>query len=192
MRRLPGGRTGNQGRAGLLLAALLLGLATAATADQTDRRLRIGLKVFAAVVAADQGLPARRTEEGALRLLLVHLDEPARAEALATRLERVGTIRNWPLQVQAVALDDLPAVPDRPVAGLFLVQWLNHRLPEAIEFARGRRTLLFSPFKGDVEQGVMSGISVRDRILPYVNTRALEAAGIELKPFFLEVARRHE
>lgn len=191
MQRMPGRRRSFRGRWVLLLAAALLCL-TPAVADQTERRLRIGLKVFAAVVAADQDLAAKHTEDGRLRLLLVYLDDRARAVELVTRLQQVGAIRDRPIQARAVALDDLPASTDEPLAGIFLVQWLNHRLPEAVTFARQRGTILFSPFKGDIENGVMSGLSVRDRILPYVNPGALQAAGIELKPFFLEVARRHE
>ena len=51
------------------------------------------------------------------------------------------------------------------------------------------RTLVFSPFAGDVEAGAVAGIYVADRILPFINLRQAQRAGIRFKPFFLKVAR---
>ena len=177
------------GRLLALLAALLF-LPGAIQADQTERRIHIGLKVFPAVVAANQSLPQGLNRP--VRLLVVYLDDRQGALATAARLRELRAIRDRPVRVEVARSDRLPANGDLPVAGLFLAQWLNHRLQPVIRYARQRRAVLFSPFEGDVERGVMSGLSVRDRILPYVNPAALAAAGVRLKPFFLEVARRHE
>jgi hypothetical protein len=49
--------------------------------------------------------------------------------------------------------------------------------------------VLYSPFEGHVERGVPAGIAVEAKVQPYLNLSALQAAGIELKPFFLKVAK---
>ncbi len=51
--------------------------------------------------------------------------------------------------------------------------------------------ILYSPFEGDVERGVTAGLSIEAKVLPFVNQRTLEASGVELKPFFLKVAKVH-
>lgn len=177
---------------GPLLGALILlwGLPAPLWADQADRRVLIGLKVFPAVVAANQSRP--QGHQRSVRLLVVYLDDRALAERTAARLRQIDSVREQPVRIQVSRYDRLPENGRPPVAGIFLAQWLNHRLEPVLQYARQHRTVLFSPFEGDVERGVMSGLSVRDRILPYVNVAALEAAGVRLKPFFMEVARRHE
>ncbi len=54
------------------------------------------------------------------------------------------------------------------------------------------RTLVFSPFAGDVEAGAVAGIHVADRILPFVNLPQAHRAEVRFKPFFLDVAHRYE
>ena len=188
----PGRRRGSK-RLGLLFGALLTllsSLPAQSWADQTERRILIGLKVFPSVVAANQSLP--QGLQRPVRLLVVYLDDRGRAEETATRLRELGTVRERPVRVDVRRYDGLPENSETPVAGIFLAQWLNDRLQPVLRYAREQHAVLFSPFEGDVERGVMSGLSVRDRILPYVNVTALEAAGVHLKPFFMEVARRHE
>ncbi len=59
-------------------------------------------------------------------------------------------------------------------------------------FANAQRLVVFSPFEGDVERGVQSGIAVEARVRPYVNTKALRAAEVRLKSFFMKVAKAYE
>ena len=74
------------------------------------------------------------------------------------------------------------------VVGVFLAEPLHDDLRLVLDFARSRNAMVFSPFEGDVERGAHGGISVRDRILPYINTSALQRDGIRLKAFFTKVA----
>ena len=191
MNNTPGRRTPRfllRALAGALI--LLWALPAPLWADQADRRVLIGLKVFPAVVAANQSLP--QGLDRPLRLLIVFLDDRGRADEVAARLRDIGAVRDRPVTVEVRRYDRLPDNGNPPVAGIFLAQWLNDRLQPVLQYARRRQVVLFSPFEGDVERGVMSGLSVRDRILPYVNVAALEAAEVYLKPFFMEVARRHD
>jgi hypothetical protein len=57
----------------------------------------------------------------------------------------------------------------------------------------GRNSIIsFSPYEGDIERGVQGGIAVEARVRPYLNLTALRNAGIRLKSFFMEVAKKHE
>ena len=51
--------------------------------------------------------------------------------------------------------------------------------------------ILYSPFEGDVERGVLAGVSIEAKVLPYINQRTLDASGVEFKPFFMRVAKVH-
>lgn len=177
-----------------LLAALLLGLlclCPVSADEQTDRRVLVGLKVFPALLAADRDIALKTAPDGRLHLLVVYLDRPEVAERAALRLREAVAIRDIPLAVDTLPyaeLGDLAAPP----AGVFLAEWAPEALPSAAAFGIENGRVVFSPFRGDVALGAHAGVFVGDRILPLVNPTALEAAGIRLKSFFLEVARTHE
>jgi hypothetical protein len=91
------------------------------------------------------------------------------------------------VSLQALAGVDLDAV-----GGIFVAEAQPQELRTILDLARSHRVIIFSPYEGDVERGAHGGISVRDRILPYINVHALRLSGIELKVFFLKVAERYE
>jgi hypothetical protein len=66
------------------------------------------------------------------------------------------------------------------------------KLQTLTAFANERHMVVFSPFEGDVERGVQSGIAIEARVRPYLNTNALRAAQVRLKSFFMKVAKVHE
>lgn len=159
--------------------------------EQTERRILVGLKLFPAVLAADRNLENKIAPDGKLHVLVVYKERPDAAERVAMRLREAGAIRDIPLVVETVAYTHLNQRPDH-FAGLFLAEWLPDALPAATHFGNTTGTLVFSPFRGDVALGAHAGVFIGDRILPLVNPASLSAAGIQLKSFFLEVARTHE
>ncbi|MCB1907656.1 MAG: DUF4154 domain-containing protein [Rhodocyclaceae bacterium] len=174
----------------LVLASSWLG---AIAADEQDaRRLAVGINLFPAVLAADQDIAAKRDGSGALRLLLVHRDEGALIEDLAATLRDKGAIRGIPLQVEIVPVHGLAAVDGARAAGVFVAQRLGKDISEILAFSRRHHLLSFSPFDGDVERGIVAGMLVRDRVMPYVNVGAIHASGLRIKPFFLKIAERYE
>ncbi|MCB1916604.1 MAG: YfiR family protein [Rhodocyclaceae bacterium] len=173
-----------------LLASSWLG---AIAADEQDaRRLAVGINLFPAVLAADQDIAAKRDGSGPLRLLLVHRDEGALIEELAATLRDKGAIRGIPLHVEIVAVDNLAAFEGEQAAGVFLAQRLGEDIAAILNFSRRHQLLTFSPFEGDVERGVVAGMAVSDRVMPYVNVEAISASGLRIKPFFLKIAERYE
>lgn len=172
-----------------LLSVLLLGT-PATSAESDDRRAIVGLKVFAAFVAADRDLDQRPLPEGELPLLLVHRGDQNLAREMGRRLEAIGEIRGKQISIHAIAVFDLDDYDGPTPAGLFITEWLADLGP-VLRFAENDKVLVFSPFLGDVGRGVHGGLFVSDRILPLVDTQALERSGIRIKPFFLEVAKHH-
>lgn len=159
---------------------------------ETERRVLVGLKLFPAFLAADEQIAAKRTPDGHLPLLLLYSDDREGAEQLAARLTAIDTVRGIPIRVKVVPYADLSQYRRRPVAGIFLTQWVdNGELASVIRFGIQGRVVVFSPFKGDIKRGVLAGLFVSDRILPYINMETLRDSGLRMKPFFLEIAKRH-
>jgi hypothetical protein len=159
--------------------------------EEDRQRLNVGLKLFPACLAADQGLAQRADPQGRLRVLVLHPHSLQRAEEVAADLRAVEWAGQSPLEVTAISLEQLADYQDQRLAAIFVAA---PGLPDAVieQGAAAFRTLLFSPFPGDVERGAVAGIQMSDRILPYVNLRQAARAGIVFKPFFLRIAARHE
>ncbi|TVO58187.1 YfiR family protein [Denitromonas halophila] len=179
-----------------VLATLLIAgspwLGAIAADEQDARRVTVGLNLFPALLAADQNIADKRVGSGPLLLLLIHRDEVQLVEQLAAALRDKGAIRGIPLRVQPVLVSELADYATAKVAGVFVAQRMGDDIDAVLDFSRRHQLLSFSPFPGDVERGVAAGISVSDRVLPYVNIDAVDAAGVRIKPFFLRIAERYD
>lgn len=191
----PGNRWKKRWQTRLLSLLLMLCLPcwTSQANEQDERRVLIGLKLFPAVLAADQGIEGKTGHDGRLLLLLVYRDNKITATQLSKRLDELKEgIRGLPLAPVAITHSSLGEYRNHTVAGIFLAERLPEQLDTLIDFAKAHQAILFSPFQEDVEKGAASGLYVSDRILPYVNLPALRGANVRLKPFFLEVAKHHD
>lgn len=178
----------------LMLCALMLGVLAARGDDpglwrEDAQRLRVGLKIFPAVLGAMEGLAQRTAADGSLRILVVHDGSPADAAAAVAGLDGVGSIHNLPLAVSAVAPDAVPQ--NGPIAGVFIAS-VGIDAGRLQTWSARQGALVFSPFAGDVARGAVAGLYVADRVLPEINLAAAQRAGIRFKPFFLKVARPYE
>lgn len=176
----------------LSLALLLLCYAIAGHADDEERRIAVGGRLFTAMLAANPAIAEHQSTDGKLHLLIIYQSFPRHAVQLARRLNQDTMIREIPVSVEVVEIDEISAERLQQVAGVFIAERITRPLPRLIELCRDQQIILFSPFTGDVERGVTGGLSISDRILPYVNLRAMESAGLELKPFFLRIADHYE
>jgi hypothetical protein len=188
--------TYNKGRglpAVLCLALILcLCVATGFAGERDVRRAWVGLELFPTLLAADMDIASRQDASGALPILLLYGDDPSLALDMADRLRKIDRIRGLSLRVETAGLDEFDQLTDASPAGIFLTQSAGSDLERVAAFCRERGILLFSPFEGDVESGATAGIRVTDRIQPYVNLEAVRAAGLRLKPFFLQLAVVYE
>jgi hypothetical protein len=182
---------------GALLLAAVVSLAAAnvrADSDE-DRRVRAGARLFRALLAADLGLEGKAQKDGALHVLVYRRDPKAAAQDVVELIAPTGDaeqakIRGLEVLVQVV--DALPAEGAERPAGVFLAAAPgNDELDRLVRWSIAHHVILYSPFEGHVERGVTAGIAVEAKVQPFVNLSTLEASGVELKPFFLKVAKVH-
>lgn len=189
MAREPGKRWRRWTAAALLLALLPL---AARADDQDQRRVGIGLNIFPAVLAADQALDRKAAAGGRLELLLLYATDRADALQLANRLNSFAPIRGLAIDARVAGYDQLAAYDKHPPAGIFLAEPSPGDVAAVTAFGERHHIIVFSPFAGDVERGIATGLYVSDQILPYVNLQTLQRSDIQLRPFFLEVAQHYE
>lgn len=185
-------------RAWSLLCVFLLGswlrpglAETPSLWQEEEQRLRVGLKIFPAVLGALEALESKRSADGSLLVLVVHQGPTQIGHEAALNLGGIGQVRGLPLSVKELTVNALDHHDTTPIAGIFVASpglgadrlgaWSEHY-----------RTLVFSPFAGEVEVGAVAGVYVTDRILPYINRPAAQRAGLHFRPFFLKVARQYE
>ena len=164
----------------------------ALTADtNTDRRIAVGGKLFSVLLAADQQAETKVTGKGSLSVGVLYADDE-RAAIAAQQALPLEDVRGIDVQLSVLPLSDYLANP-APYFALFIAQRLNaEELDQLVRKTTAAGVILFSPFEGDVEKGVLAGISVQASVRPYINQHTLRNSAVDIKPFFLKVAKIHE
>lgn len=184
-------------RVGLALTLALvswtarLSSAPAAPIDD-ERRARTGVRLFRALLAADTELSEKTLDDGSLLVVVYCEREADRCEELAAPLESddAASIRGMPVAVEIVEDPTFPGLAERRPAGIFLADAPTGRgLQQIVRYGVEHRVIVYSPFEGHVESGVLAGLSIEAQVRPYINSETLDASGISLKPFFLKVAK---
>ena len=160
--------------------------------EPANRRAWSGIDLFPSFLAADSDIAEKKGSDGALHLLLVYKNRQDLAENMRTHLEKVKKVNDIPIRIRITGIDDLNDRVEPSLAGIFLVERIGDEIETVIRLGREHRAVVFSPFAGDVERGVSSGMVITDRILPYVNVEAMRLSGISIKPFFLRIAEQYE
>jgi len=162
---------------------------------ETERRIAIGLNLFPNVLSVDMGIAAKQQGEK-LQVYVVYQDDKAAADSLVATFEKkVNTIKKIPLAVRSITLQELAAQKNAssPIAGLFIGErLLDAKLQRLLMLCKQRHALTFSPFAGDVERGVSTGVFVGSKIRPFVNIAVINALKIEFHPLFLKFAYHYE
>ena len=185
-------------RAGGVLLAVWIALgsvcASSALADSADdRRVRAGARLFRSLLTAQLALEDKAAKDGSLHVVVFGAGNglaPEVGDLIATSGESgKGGIRDMPVAIERVgSVAELAQV--RQPAGVFLAAAQSpDDLAKLIRWSTDAHVVLYSPFEGDVEHGVAAGLAVEARVQPYLNTGALQAAGVEIKPFYLKVAK---
>lgn len=176
-----------------LVTLAALGSNSALADDADDRRVRAGARLFRSLLAAETALEAQAGADGALHVVVFGGESAAAGDVsqlIAANGESGKTgIRDLPVKIERIAtvtaLDGAP----KP-AGIFLAGAPSDAdLVKLIAWSNAAHIVLYSPFEGHVERGVAAGIAVEAKVQPYLNLPALQAAGVEIKPFYLKVAK---
>jgi hypothetical protein len=178
----------------LTLCCTLLAGASVQADGYDDRRTRAGARLFRALLAAELGIESKADPDGTLHVVLLggrgdHINDVAELIAPSSG-DEAAEIRSVPITLDR--LRDLGELGQRRPAAIFLADIPSDtELQQLVEWSIAQRVLLYSPFEGHVERGVMAGLSVEAKVLPYLNMTTLNAAGVELKPLFIRVAKLH-
>lgn len=157
-----------------------------------DRRALVGLNLFRTFLSADP-LLARKVSDGCLRVVMLFVDSQRSADDMAERLRTSlqKGVADQPVCVTSEPLSQLHT--DQHNAAIFVSERLNDdERQQLVQYGIRQRIAVFSPFEGDVERGILGGISVEASVRPAINRTTLNASGIELKSFYLSVARIYE
>ena len=172
----------------ICILMILLCSGNAAAVERDELRLNAGLDMFLSLLSADLDITKKQGNDGFLTLLLIYNDNKRKAQDLADTLGSLKKIREIPIRVEITDDITMSSYMDNPPAGIFITQPLGKKLPELIQYSVNKGIILFSPFRGDVEKGVLGGIHITDRVLPYVNSLSIKSSGIRIKKFFLRVS----
>lgn len=183
------------GRRLCLLLVLTFADGHALIADTySDRRATVGLNLFRALLVADQEAEAKADEAGELPVYVLYAEDRIQADSYVDTLQlELGNIRERRTRIESVSFNDyLSRKRDSPL-GIFISQRLTgDELERLVRRSVEQGVILFSPFEGDVEKGVLAGLSVQASVRPYINLKALKETDIAIKPFYLRVARTYE
>jgi hypothetical protein len=177
------------------LAALLLVLVVPSllySDEVNDRRAAAGIRLFRALLAADLDLP-KKTVANQLLVVFFYVDDKARAADLAQRFTTEDKIRGLSVVTEVTNDPNFAAYEKRVPAGIFIADApAKQPLTAIIHWGITHRVIVYSPFEGHVEKGVLGGLSVEAQVRPYLNHATVEASQISLKSFFLEVAKVYQ
>jgi hypothetical protein len=195
MRRTRGDRRTGSARAiaagGVFLALTLQ--VPLFSADYNDQRARTAVRLFRSLLAADLGLEQKVRPDGTL-LVLFFGSDGARTRELVELFngdgEEQGGIQGHPVTVETTVDPSFAKYKDTPPAGVFLITDPGgDGLQKVVQFGIDQGVVVYSPFEGHVERGVLAGLSIEAQVRPYLNSATLKASDISLKSFFLKVTK---
>lgn len=180
-----------------LLLLLLIGLGltgVGAHADsQDERRVRTGARLFRALLAADVAIESKAQADGTLDVAIFVSADASVAGITALiappDAPEEGRVRGLPLRLRRIA--QVPAGGATPMAVFLAIPLADAELDQLIAWSIAHQVILYSPFEGHVERGVLAGLSIEAKVLPFINRRTLQASGVQLKPFFMKIAKVH-
>jgi len=161
--------------------------------DLADVRAQAGARLFRAFLSADIDVE-KKAVDNQLLILFLYVDDKNRAASLASHFlgeaKDGGTIRGLPLSVAYSSDATMAGYKTKVPAGIFLAQPPNDATRRAvIRYGIEHHVIVYSPFEGDVESGILGGLSVEAQVRPYVNLSTLSASNISLKPLFFKVTK---
>jgi hypothetical protein len=188
--------TGRGSRIARLLAVALVMLvgARAFADDVEDRRANAGVRLFRALLLADTELSKKTAAPNQLLVVFYYVDDDRRAKDLAARfVQESKELRGIAVTTEISNDPSMEKLGGRVPAGIFFAQAPNRKsITSLVHYGISKHVIVYSPFEGHVELGVLGGLSVEAQVRPFLNHATLEASQISLKPLFLSVAKVYQ
>jgi hypothetical protein len=165
----------------------------AGASDYDEQRARTAVRLFRSLLAADLAIDQKTRADGSI-LVVFFGTEGTRTKELSELLqgdaEGGSGVHGHPLAVEVSADPTFARYRDSPPAGVFLAADPGAQgLQPIIDYGIQHRVIVYSPFEGHVEKGVLAGLSIEAQVRPYLNAATLQASAISLKSFFLKVTK---
>lgn len=168
------------------------------TLDNQSARLRTGLKIFRSMILADREIEQKTNRDDETDIVFIYHSNMSKAKHFARmfvrmgRLENKGQIKGSHIKIHLVQELDLVKDTALKPAAIFLVDPLiEDRVKSIASYGIKNHIITFSPYEGDVENGILGGLYATSRIHPYVNTQTIDRSKVQIKPFFLKVAKAY-
>lgn len=165
-----------------------------AAEDVQALRARAGVRFFRSLLAADVDLQKKVVPPDQLLIVFLYVDDARGANDLMARFgEQTKELRGLPVVTEATKDVTLSAYAQRVPAGIFIAQPPSKKaLASIIRYGIEHHVIIYSPYEGHVESGVLGGLFVDAQMRPFVNGTTLVASQITLKDFFLKVAKVYQ
>ncbi len=184
---------------GIFILILLLPPFVLANNEITERRISIGLRFFRSLLASDNKLPEKLNVANQLNLLLISTKDPSESQEIAEQLLNAGRanskgkIRGFPINISISTTEQLSASKHTPLAGIYLTDKLSQQqLTTIINYGISHQIIVYSPFEGDVQAGILAGLDISINVRPYINSRTLKKSQLVIKALFLKVSKFYE
>ena len=174
-----------------LIILLSSTIAGAGAVERDELRVNAGLDYFQSILTADLDIAEKKGDDGFLTLLLIYTDNRPQAEKMTRIISSLKEIKDIPIRVEITNDLTLSSFKDKPPAGIFITQPLENKLPDVVDYAVKNSIVLFSPFKGDVEKGVLGGIHISAKVRPYINLSAMKASKVRITKIFISVSETY-
>jgi hypothetical protein len=163
--------------------------------EEENRRVDISLSIFPRIVAVDNNFRSKLNSENKVELAFIYSEDKERAQSLVEMLiTKNKNIGGMGVSARAVNLRKLLNFSKEiKLTAIFITERLKDGdLKKIVKIAEENSCIVFSPFTGDVERGVVVGISVTNRVKPYFNIRALERSKIVINALLMKMSKRYE
>jgi len=175
----------------LILTVPYMLLAFPETAGSNNKRALIGIELFPSFLASDKNIHEKKRKDGSLTVVVAYLYNPKIANDMAYRLNSLGKIREIPIHVISVSVEEFEDTINQTIGGIYIAE-PGAITQQIIKESINNHFIVFSPYEGDVEKGATGGIYITEKIVPYLNMTTLNAAKIRMKSFFLRVSKKYE
>lgn len=159
----------------------------------TDRRIHVGTKLFKTLVSADLEINSKLSREQQINIAIIYSNNRLDAQAIASGLsENFSNIQGAHTHYEKLTLLELVDYKDN-ISAIFIAEPLDDAsISQLVAYGVDQHIVIFSPFEGDVERGVLGGLSVQATVRPLINKDTLEKSQLKIKPFYLKVAKLYE
>ncbi|WP_440903071.1 hypothetical protein ACMZOO_09150 [Catenovulum sp. SX2] len=159
-----------------------------------ERRALVGLKIFKTLVTADLNLLDKQNKQQQLVVLVVHNGSASKAESYSDKLAEIfQPLNGTQFKIQPLDINQLQTLQAEQYAGIFIAEPLADKQIELlVKYSVRHSLVVFSPFAGDVEKGILGGLSVQASVRPLLNKTTLDKSKLSLKAFYLKVAKLYE